>query len=466
MRRNPFQPGKIIEDPLLFAAREALLEDALNDILNCRHVFVIGDRGIGKSSFAKQLMLLLGRDSRALTRFRFAREEEIPRSVLQVNYMCDGKESISYILGKIIKDLQSEVKQIQPRTFFSRIPGTRRVKKVSLNFKYVTAEFETAEEPGKLAETISLFSSSVNELYKQNVFLRDCFIYVKIDEVDRLTPTIDMGAALKVLFDDFSDKGIGNMVFTLVGIAEDLSRFQRQHPSINRYFSIINLERFSLENCEEIVQRGLDNGEQVDFSKKQKEAIAYISEGFPDPVHQVSYELYEMARKSEGRLPFGALELALEKVLHEKRKGEFGESLTRIPTYAAESLLIHAATLNDNEFSLEELSEKSGVIQEECRKIVLTDLLSSFLERSQRSLYRFRDPLFRYYLRTSNFQAEWQRSKAEFSSEFLVGSSRVIEGAKINITKKELTEMEREVLENAFNEAILKNYQATGRARW
>jgi conflict system STAND superfamily ATPase len=460
---NPFRPGCIIDDPKLFAGREILLRRAYRDLCNSRNVFLIGERGVGKSSFGRQLMSLIEGDQRTFERFAIQRRSE-NASNITVNYRCQGRESISEIVAELIYALRSTVQPIG-QSAASTVQKTTRTFKMDL--KLLSAELKkeatTTESSQAVTQFCAEFTRSLN-LYPE---LRTMLICFKIDELDLVINKIELAPLLKILFDNLADLHINNVAFILIGIADVVCRFQQQHPSITRYFSAYHLERMTRAECKEIIIRALA-GNTVTFSEDVKNVIVDLASGFPDPVHQFGYEVFESARASNREGCISDVEEAILQVTQNSRAEEFISLLDSCPSVKGERILATMALLLNEDIRVEQISQETGININQCRKICNEQLTPRFLQQKRRGLYRFSDPLFREFLKLTSFQSEWTEKKREIRLSFLDATRKVKNDLQYtgSATRMDLSLRERKELETAFMKAILNNYRATGKASW
>lgn len=457
MNKNPFKPGVILRDPKLFAGRETILRKAYADICNDRNVFIIGERGIGKTSFALQLISLLKGDVATFDRFGVNFRAGCS-AYITINHRCNGNESLPDLADQLISGLFDVIKH------FNEFPNKGKTSRtIKLDLKYISIEStkETDANP-EPTQAVDRFVSSLRKILDQFPSLKDVGICFKIDELDLVIKKLELATFFKVLFDTLSEEHIDNTVFVLIGIADGVNQLRKQHPSITRYFSVHHLERMSKPECCDIITRALATTE-VRFHDALQNGIVLLSAGFPDPVHQLGYRVFEWAREHDEDPDYAALENAVKGVTQDQRAEEFAGLLNSCPNTKAEHILASIALIPDEEIGLRKIQEKTGISLEKCRNICNQYLSPMILQQKRRGYYRFTDPLFKEYLKLENFQKEWRDKKTFVKEKF----QELGENSHLGLTaKRDLSAKEREALQAAFWEALTKSYLETGKASW
>jgi hypothetical protein len=178
-----------------------------------------------------------------------------------------------------------------------------------------------------------------------------------------------------------------------------------------------------------------------------------ISQGFPDPIQCIGYELFEAVASGTDSASMKTFEHVLKKVTTVIKKEEFHSVETRIPDAKSERLLLVIALSSSEYVTTTELSARLSWPEEECRAfcLLLSDL--QFLEHEGRKGFRFLDPLFRVYLNMLDVQREANIRRAEIQMQISKLSS-----GDFNSQARQAES------EKILAQIIVENYRKTGRS--
>jgi uncharacterized protein len=217
-----------------------------------RHVFIYGDRGVGKTSLAQ--------------------------TAASLHHSADASPislSCAASFFQIIQDLLRNCSV--PR---ARSKGTKKTVRVGMPI--LGAEYQVSRDPTPLREIASI-NEAVYELRNALQGYADEPVVV-FDEFDLVTDDRD-----KQLFADLikqiSDQGIGvKMIFT--GIGRSISDLLKVHNSTARYLETIELQRLDIDSRLEIINDCAD-ALKVEVGRDTAIRIAMVSDGFPHYVHLI-----------------------------------------------------------------------------------------------------------------------------------------------------------------------------------
>jgi Cdc6-like AAA superfamily ATPase len=233
-----FSPGAPVQERDLFAGRAAqiaTLEDAVNQ--RGRHAIVYGERGVGKTSLANVLRLVMQRPNREL---------------IYVRVNADPTDTFATLWKKVFKRMSYET---------SSSEGTVSRK--------VADDFGSDLTPDDVQLTLSEFSGNQTPI-------------IVLDEFDRLhdrTATQLVADTLEAL----SDYSV-NATIVVVGVAEDVSTLIQGHESITRSLVQIRMPRMSTEEMQAlVVTRYTRCGLTTDADTVWK--IAFLARGLPYYAH-------------------------------------------------------------------------------------------------------------------------------------------------------------------------------------
>ena len=233
-----FSPGAPVQERDLFSGRSsqiALLEDAV--LQRGRHAIVYGERGVGKTSLANVLPLVMHRPNKEL---------------IYVRVNADPTDTFVSLWKKVFKRM----------TYVTATLDGTSVKKISEDFGSELA-------PDDVQLVLSEFSNNHIPI-------------IVLDEFDRIkdkTTTQLVADTIKAL----SDYSV-NATVVVVGVAEDVSTLIQGHESITRSLIQIKMPRMSTEELKQLVlTRYMRSGLQTDADAVWK--IIFLSRGLPYYTH-------------------------------------------------------------------------------------------------------------------------------------------------------------------------------------
>ena len=233
-----FSPGAPVQERDLFSGRAsqiALLEDAVNQ--RGRHAIVYGERGVGKTSLANVLALVMHRPNREL---------------IYVRVNADPTDSFVSLWKKVFKRMNYVTSTLEGAV-------TKRIAE----------DFGAEMSPDDVQLVLSEFSSNHIPI-------------IVLDEFDRIkdrTTTQLVADTIKAL----SDYSV-NATVVVVGVAEDVSSLIQGHESITRSLIQIKMPRMSTEELKQLIlTRYKRCGIQTDADAAWK--IIFLSRGLPYYTH-------------------------------------------------------------------------------------------------------------------------------------------------------------------------------------
>ena len=233
-----FSPGAPVQERDLFSGRASqigLLEDAVSQ--RGRHAIVFGERGVGKTSLANVLPLLMHRPNKDL---------------IYVRVNCDPLDTFVSLWKKVFKRM----------TYVTSTLAGPVTKKISEDFGADLA-------PDDVQLVLGEFSANHIPI-------------IVLDEFDRIkdsTTTQLVADTIKAL----SDYSV-NATVVIVGVAEDVSSLIQGHESITRSLVQIKMPRMSTEELKQLVlARYARCGILTDADAVWK--IIFLSRGLPYYAH-------------------------------------------------------------------------------------------------------------------------------------------------------------------------------------
>ena len=233
-----FSPGAPVQERDLFAGRGpqiAALEDAVNQ--RGRHAIVYGERGVGKTSLANVLKLVMNRPNKEL---------------IYVRVNADPTDTFVSLWKKVFKRMSYETMTLEG-------PVTKKISE----------DFGTELAPDDVQLILAEFSGNHVPI-------------IVLDEFDR----IKNGVTTQLVADTIkalSDYSV-NATVVIVGVAEDVSTLIQGHESITRSLIQIKMPRMSTEELKQLIlTRYTRCGIDTDANAVWK--IIFLSRGLPYYTH-------------------------------------------------------------------------------------------------------------------------------------------------------------------------------------
>ncbi len=238
-----FTPTRPVSIPNLLAGRLDVLLRLLNDARDAsQHVLLYGDRGVGKTSIARVLGVLVSDD-----------EESRPMTPIFVS--CDTNDTFSSIWRKV----------------FQEVPISQR-----------RMGFEPQEELmpiGRLDEGRSLDSpTDIRRLIDQF----QVPIVIIFDEYDRIQDSdtrLLMTDAVKLFSDNSTDCTI-----VLVGVGQSIEQLVTAHQSISRNLDFVHVEPMEPYELAGIIEKGFEKA-NLKYDAGLDQRIGQLSQGYPHYTH-------------------------------------------------------------------------------------------------------------------------------------------------------------------------------------
>ncbi len=252
--RENLTPAQAISNPQQLRGRESMLRK-IDRAFNSpgMHVFIYGDRGVGKTSLAQSAAVL--------------HQSSDADPILVA---CDPQVSFF----KLVQDMVNHCVPVQQ-------VGKKR-EKLSINVPGISYELADAIEGRQVPEPRSINDAISFMKYVRRFHSKEPIII--IDEFDQLKSDGD-----KKYFADFvkqlSDQGVGiRLIFC--GIGSSLEELIGTHLSTDRYLTPIELERLSHDARWEIITSAAEEL-RISVDKEYLVRIGQISDGFPYYVHLI-----------------------------------------------------------------------------------------------------------------------------------------------------------------------------------
>ena len=286
MKENPinvFTPAREVQDVDRFAGRENEL-NALSLALQSKgaQIVLYGQRGVGKSSLARQLIRLASNDSSIVSRLTTSPHEAL--DFIPIYIACD--DSVANIEALLLRLLTNEDAlapwlpfKVVEKQSSGEIGAKFSVKVIELGGKKGDSITERAQEIE--ADITSTFINACRSVVKSGAAKHGLLLV--IDEFDRVKNKDGMASLLKTL-------GPEGVTFALVGVATTVQDLVTDHESVARQLAdgSIPVAPMSSDEMNEIFDRAERLLEEtVSFRKDARQWMIKIARGHPFYIHLV-----------------------------------------------------------------------------------------------------------------------------------------------------------------------------------
>jgi Cdc6-like AAA superfamily ATPase len=286
---NAFQPAREVGDAERFAGRRAAVSDAYFALLGIgTNIGVVGNRGIGKTSLARQITLIANGNDSLLDRLGIPHDR--PMDYLAVYFACGRTvASVDDLLDKLLTTSTCL------RDWIYDVPKAREVvescspelgaKVFGIGASITSSTSETnASAPAVSEHSFDTVFTNVCHAIVSAGVTKDGLLLV-IDEFDQIRDPRGMAGLLKALATN-----VPKVKFCIIGVARDIQMLMQEHESTDRLFagSIVSLPPMSeseLSEIVEIAEASIDGA--IRFSLPARQRITQLAQGHPYMVHLV-----------------------------------------------------------------------------------------------------------------------------------------------------------------------------------
>ena len=393
---NPFRPDKPVDNFDMFAGREDELRILLLSMFNtghgnARHMIVNGPRGIGKSSFINQIHSVTDNGEEVLERlgvdaggfrFRFpvfqcrARPGQSAEQI--VTTLMDSMPT-RLSAGSIRSTVGDFVRRWKPTL---SIPGVLTLEHQSQPATHFGREF---------VRTLSELWSAIE---------RDCdgIIFI-IDEVDTVAATSGIASFLKVTTEELVDARLHQVAFYLVGTTGVMRHLMSDHPSIGRVFEPVLLQPMSPEESHDVIKRALESSPASRDVRVPDESLKWVVEiasGYPSVIHRLCYEAFKY--DTDQVLDRDDFDKAADEMVSRIKRVELGKLLRTAGAGDYRRILIAMAECKSANVPLSYIGQRIGKTSKQLGKYMSDLVERKTIERTDRGVYRYVEPLLRLYV--------------------------------------------------------------------
>ena len=266
------------------------------------HIAIVGNRGIGKTSLARQVVNLASGDNDLLEKLKLAHDRKLDflaiyltcgESIKNSDDLLERLLTSNTCLADWIYDIPTAAKAIEsfsPKAGFGILGAELSVAGEKKS--------ERSTEPAIKAHSIdAAFTNVVTAVVSQNL-AKDGLLIV-VDEFDQIKDPTGFASFLKSLATN-----VPKVRFCVVGVAQDIHNLMKEHESSDRLFAgaIIPLPSMTQQELVEIVsiaQKSIDH--YITFDDTALPLLVNLAQGHTYMVHLIGKYALRQAFQTKRR---------------------------------------------------------------------------------------------------------------------------------------------------------------------
>ena len=407
--QSAFKPAQEIKDPDHFVGRREQVKDVIIALgQEGSFIAIWGPRGVGKSSLARQLQLIANGDSKLIDRLDLSRFVS-GRINFIVHYICADSTMTSIDdLARTI--LLGDNNSPALSSYLFEPLNTTEVKSKTAGKGTIAlvggeASQELVRKPDAIEGThLTTLKTTLAKITSESKGVKSGLL-VLIDEFERIKNVEGFASLVKTCSNEF-------VKFCIVGIADDITSMLTEHQSVGRNLVSVGLATMSEPELAAIIDRANNDLRPASFSDELKNQIVQTSEGFPYFVQLLGYECaLDALDRNDNSISHANLVSVLDKLKSGALADIYEERYNDAVKHSEQrELLLRAfADTKATQISSTDVYQFIMTLGVSNPSQLMPPLTSSdngepVLEKVADRLYRFKDPLFKTYVRLRHFK--------------------------------------------------------------
>ncbi|MDO3643854.1 hypothetical protein [Mucilaginibacter sp. L3T2-6] len=402
---NAFLPSREITSADRFSGRkEHVLAAYLSLLADGANIAILGNRGIGKSSLARQILNISNGDNSLLDNLSIGYDSKM--DFLSIYFACGNNiDSVSTLLTRLLTtqdclynwlyDIPSATKEV------AKISGGLNLGIISGGGEGTTETTSNSSISQHTIETV--FNNVLFELTK--AALAKNGILIVIDEFDQIKDTNGFAALLKSLATNNP-----SIKFCIVGVAHDIQNLMKEHESSDRLFAggVVSLPRMNEDELKDIIAKAESSIDRfITFDNGAIKKLLQLAQGHPYMIHLLGkYSLREAYQNGYHTITEEHVNQTVQSIAEKGTdpvlEGRYKKAVASSPQREAVLKSFATSIREDGEiptsdaykltvdFDVENPSQYVGQL--------VTEDYGSELVKVRERYYRFRDSLFVAYI--------------------------------------------------------------------
>ena len=291
MKKNPFNPNSVVR-PHLFAGRKQQIEQIIRKLSHVQDKmpssFVIsGERGIGKTAFAKLIMFMAQKNHRKAENLNF----------LTTYYATEKDQSLRSVLQSSLNLLTDQLSSSVIKRLNSHVGGFFKDGKFSLGAFGVTVELDkepkqSAKEDMYLKDQALSILTNILKGMEEDKKNQPKGLLIVLDEVHNIKNLKGMAQILRSVITTLDVNNYGNIAFLIISYPSAVKDFFKGDPSAKRNFDILPLEIMPDDEAQEILTKGFEQA-KVKYDRQMIKDNIKTAGGYPHSIQMLGHNLFE-----------------------------------------------------------------------------------------------------------------------------------------------------------------------------
>lgn len=294
---NPFNPNSVVK-PQLFAGRPNQIFRVVRKMSQVRDKmpasFVIsGERGIGKTAFAKLIMFISQQRNKEFENLNF----------LTTYYSVETDQPFHSVLQSSLNLLTDRLPKSSIERLSSHLGGFFKEGKFSLGAFGARVEFDKSsndqikqDDMYLKDQTISILTNILEGMEEDKKANKQEGIYdgilIVLDEIHNVKNIDGIAQILRNVITTLDMNGHGNIVFLIISYPLAVKKFFKGDPSAKRNFDTLPLGIMPENEAQEILTKGFDQA-QVKYDKQVMCDNINKAGGYPHSIQVLGHNLIE-----------------------------------------------------------------------------------------------------------------------------------------------------------------------------
>ena len=395
---SPFTPGSPVPFEL-FTGRYDKMQEILRYVKQAsagrqENIFLMGDRGIGKSSLASFLRYLV----------------TTQHNLLSIHVLLGGVSSLEEMVRRILDELLKEAKTQKWYDKVAKLFGDY-VHQVGLFDISVT--FTPPEKD--LRDLVRTFHEALSKLLEKLFGEREG-LFIMLDDIDALVENAEFANWYKSFVDNIATHyTVFPVAIMLVGLPEKRDILATNQPSLMRIFRVVEIERLSDDEVSAFISKAFKKA-GVKVKKGAMKHMVDYSSGLPIMMHEIGDAVFWEDKDGtidEGDVFGGVVKAAenvgqkylIPKVYHAIRSTRYGAILRKL----GDRKLATSRYFKKRDLEAELNNGEKKVLDNFLKKMRDLGVIELDIEKGS-GAYRFVNDIYPVYIWLESRRAEGKRT--------------------------------------------------------
>jgi hypothetical protein len=271
--RSPFTPGNPVPVEL-FVGRTTQLEEILKNVKQARtgkqeNIFLAGERGIGKSSFAK-----------------FVCNMACKEKLLSVHVFLGQVTSLDEMVRRIFEEL---IKVSNTQSWYDKISDYFKDKIQQIDLFGVAVSFNPSKEEAH--ELVNKFDDAIVNI-AEKIKPEKGGLFIVLDDIDTMSKTPDFANWYKSFVDKVATHfDYFPICIMLIGLPEFRDNLSRNQPSLMRVFRVVEIEKLQDPEVRDFFSRAFKKV-NIEVEDSAMKIMVKYSSGLPTIMHEIGDAIF------------------------------------------------------------------------------------------------------------------------------------------------------------------------------